>query len=98
MKKTLIIDDVRVVNMAELCRRIGIQASSSMLKELGVAKPFLETNCGIYWREDDVFPLAVALSKSIREHAGRLELERIGALHNMHKWPAHKVRTPANPE
>lgn len=89
MKKTLILDDVRVVNMAELCRRIGIQASSSMLKELGVAKPFLETNCGIYWREDDVFPLAVALSKSIREHAGLVELQRIGAAQKERKEKSH---------
>jgi hypothetical protein len=77
MRTTAMFDGVPVVSTTELCSRLGLKISSTDLKALAVAQPFAETSTGIYWREDDVFLIAMELSASLARRAGTLELERL---------------------
>lgn len=53
MKRTLAIDDIRVITTTELSQRLGMQVSAKFLKKIGAPKPHVVTTTGIYWLEDD---------------------------------------------
>ena len=78
-----LINNTKVVTTTEICRRLGLSMSGKRICELGVP-PYAETVQGVYWREQDVPVIALAIAKEMLAHvldrtlAGRADAEAVG--------------------
>lgn len=50
MRVTAEIDGVAVLTTTEVCSRLGLQITSTLLKKMGI-QPFAELSNGTYWEE-----------------------------------------------
>lgn len=72
--RAAIIDGQRVVSTTELCERLGTTVSSAFVKSLNIVSPLAETSTGVYWRDEHVPIIAMALAKHFANRAIDLQL------------------------
>lgn len=86
--KSLKIDGAFVVSTTELGERLGVHLSSSRIKSLARVSPMVETSTGVYWREEHIPIIAMALANHFSQRA--IDLQLVQNLDAVTTWNNHQ--------